>query len=81
MFNPPSSYQNSGSFEEHVKRMTGHMQENQVDNQILEILQQAFEKELGRENIVRSRPERKRLFQEAAKAILTDVLGKIGGVK
>ena len=54
--------------------MTRRVQQNKVDNQILEILQQVFEKELGQENIVLSRPERIRLFQQVTKAILTDVL-------
>lgn len=81
MFNPPNSYQNSGSYDDLLKRMTRRVQQNKVDDQILEILQQVFEKEFGKENIVLSRPERIRLFQQITKAILTDVLGKIGDTK
>ena len=81
MFNPPNSYQNSGSYDDLLKLMTRRVQQNKVDNQILEILQQVFEKEFGKENIVLSHPERIRLFQQVTKAILTDVLGKIGDTK
>jgi hypothetical protein len=61
--------------------MTRRVRENKIDNQILGILQQVFEKEFGKENIVLSRPERIRLFQQVTKAILTDVLGRIGDTK
>lgn len=81
MFNQSNFYPNSGSYDDLLKRMTRRMQQNRVDNQILEILQQVFEKEFGKENIVLSRPERIRLFQQVTKAILTDVLGKIGDIK
>ena len=80
MFNPPNIYPNPGSYDDVLKRMTRRMQQNGVDNQILEILQQAFEKEL-QHGIILSRPERNRLFQQVSKAILTDVLRKIDDVK
>jgi hypothetical protein len=76
MFN---SYQYSGSYDDLLKLMTRRAQQNKVDNQIFEILKQFFETELGKEHMVLSRPERKRLFQQLTKAILTDVLGKIDG--
>ena len=78
MFN---SYQYSGSYDDLLKLMTRHAQQNEVDKQILEILKQFFEKELGKEHRPLSRPERNRLFQQVTKAILTDVLGKIDGAK
>ena len=78
MFN---SYQYSGSYDDLLKLMTRRAQQNKVDDQIFEILKQFFEKELGKENMVLSRPERTRLFQQVTKAILTDMLGKIGGTK
>jgi hypothetical protein len=58
--------------------MTRRVQQTKVDDQIVEILQQVFEKEFDKESLVLSRPERVRLFQQVTKAILTDVLGKIG---
>ena len=78
MFN---SYQYSGSYDDLLKLMTRRAQQNEVDNQILEILQQFFEKELGKEHKVLSRPERVRLFQQVTKAILAEVLGKIDSTK
>jgi len=78
MFN---SYQHSGSYDDLLKLMNRHAQQNEIDNQILEILKQFFEKELGKENRPLSRPERTRLFQEVTKAILTDVLAKVDGAK
>jgi hypothetical protein len=78
MFN---SYQFSGSYNDLLKLMTQHAQQEGIDDQILDILKQFFEKEIGRENRPLSRPERIRLFQEVTKAILTDVLEKIDGSK
>ena len=74
-------YPNPGSYDDILKRMTRRIRENKIDNQILGILQQVFEKELSKGNIVLSRPDRVRLFQQVAKAILADVLGKIGDIK
>ena len=78
---PPKSFQNSGSYHDLLKRMTHQVQQNKVDDQILIILQQVFEKELGKENIVLSRPERVRLFRQVTKAVLTDMLGKLNDIK
>jgi hypothetical protein len=78
MFN---SYQYSGSYDDLLKRMTRHAQQNEVDKQIFEILKQFFEKELGKENRAFSRPERNRLFQQVTEAIFAGVLGKISGTK
>jgi len=78
MFN---SYQYSGSYDDLLQLMIRHAQQNEVDIQIFEILKQFFEKELGKENRRFSRPERIHLFQQVTKAILTDVLGKIGDTK
>ena len=79
MFNPPNSF--PGSYDDVLQRMTRRAQQNKVDTRILELLQQVFEIELGKENIVLSRPERVRLFQQVSKAILSDVLGKVDDAK
>ena len=76
-----SSYQHSDSYDDLLKLMIQHAQQNEIDKQIFEILKQFFEKELSKENRPFSRPERARLFQQVTKAILTDVLGKIDGAK
>ena len=78
MFN---SYQYSGSYDDFLKLMTQHAQQNEIDKQITEILKQFFEKELSKESRPFSRPERTLLFQQVTKAILTDVLAKIDGAK
>jgi hypothetical protein len=78
MFN---SYQFSDSYDDLLKLMIRHAQQDELDSRILDILKHFFEKELGRENRAFSRPERNRLFLEVTKAVLTDVLGKIDGVK
>ena len=77
MFNPPNPYQNSGSYVDLLKRMTQRVQQQNIDDRLLEILQQAFENELEIGSIVLTRPERVRLFRQVAKAILTDILGKL----
>ena len=81
MFNPPNSFPASGSYEDLLKRMTRRVKENKVEEQILQILQQVFETELGKEQIVLARPERVRLYQQLAAMILTDVQGKIGAAE
>jgi hypothetical protein len=81
MFNPPNPYQNSGSYLDLLKRMTQRVQQQKVDDRLLDILQQTFEKELDIGNIVLSRPERVRLFREVSKAILTNMLVKLGDKK
>lgn len=81
MLNPPNFPHNSGSYVDLLKRMTQLVRQQKVDIQILEILKQVYEKELDEENIVLSRSERVRLFQQVAKAVLTDVLGKIDSAK
>jgi hypothetical protein len=81
MLNPPNSYPNPGSYVDLLKRITQRVQQSKVDNQILEILQKVVEKELDQQNIVLSRPERVRLFRQVTKAVLTDMLAKLGGEK
>ena len=81
MFNPSNSYPGSGSYEDILKRMTGRVKQTNVEDQVLAILQQIFEVELGKENVVLSRPERVRLYQQLANVILTEVQGRIGEAK
>ncbi len=81
MFNPPHSFPNSDPYDDLKKRMTQHMQENRVDNHILELLQNEFEKELSHQNIILSRSERARLFRDVAAVILQDVLSQVDDVR
>ena len=81
MANPPNFYQNPGSYDDILKQMTQRMQQKQVDNQIVTMLQQAFEKELTQGNLVLSRSERGRLFQQVSKTILRNVIRKIDDIR
>ncbi|HNK64447.1 MAG TPA: hypothetical protein PKL78_15045 [Anaerolineales bacterium] len=81
MFNPPNPYRDSGSFADLLKRMTLRMQQQKIDDHIREIFQQALEKELEVGSLVLARPERVRLFREAMKVILLDMLGKLEDTK
>ena len=78
MFSPPN-YQSSDSYDAILKRMTQRMRQHKVDDQVLELLQRAYEEEIGGAPIMLSRAERKRLFQQVGQAILADVLGKMDG--
>ena len=77
MLNPPDYYGNSDSFDDLLKRVTRRVREQKVDHQIVELLQQVFDKDLSKANLVLSRSDRVRLFREVSKAILTDARGKI----
>jgi hypothetical protein len=76
MFN---AYQHSGSYDDLSKLMIRRARQDGLDNQLVEILQKFFEKELEKEHMILSRPERVRLFREVSKTILADALGKIEG--
>ena len=74
---PPGSYQN-------VKARVYKKVSAKVNDQMLVILQNAlvilqnaYENALGAENVVLSRPERKRLFSQIVKMALEDVLKKL----
>lgn len=79
MFNPPI-YPNPNSYEDVLQRMKRRMQENGVDDRLVAILQEVFEKELEH-GVVLSRPDRGRLFREVSKNILTEVMSKVDGAK
>ncbi len=67
----------SGSFFDLKKRIMQKMQSAQVNDQISDAAQKAFEKALSSESIVLSRPEKQRLSHEILKSILTDMLAKL----
>ncbi len=66
-----------GSYHDLQKRMIQRVLAAKVDEQILGIVQAKYEEELAQRNIVLSRPERKRLFQQVLKAVLTDMISKL----
>jgi len=77
MTTPPNSYSDADITFNLVKRITQRLQQGGVENQILEILQQAVEKEFDKNHILLSRPEKIRLNRLVTKAVLTDMLAKI----
>ena len=80
MFNP-SDPRDSGSYVDLQKRMLARLLAAKIDEQILDILQKACERELADEHIVLSKPERERLFGQSMKAVLGGVLKKIETIK
>ena len=65
-----------GSYHNLQERMSKKVSAN-VNEQILGILQKAYEDALYEENVVLSRPERKRLLSQIAKMVMDDVLKKL----
>ena len=59
------------------KRTLKKVQGLKVNDQIFQVVQNAFEQALHTENILLSRPERKVLFLQILKAVLEDMIGKI----
>ena len=48
-----------------------------IETQVMELYQKAYEDALYKENIVLSRPERNRLFSQILKLVLEDMIKKI----
>ncbi len=67
-----------GSYDEIEKKMLQHVRAAKLDEKILTIVQAKYEEELAQRNIILSRPKRKRLYKVVVKAVLDDVLGKLG---
>ena len=61
------------------KRMLQKVQEAQVNDQIFEVVQKAYDDVINKENIVLSRKERKRLLAQILKSVLEDMLKKFEG--
>jgi hypothetical protein len=80
MFNPSDS-RDSGSYVDLQKRMLARLQAAKIDEQILDILQKACERELAAEHILLSKPESERLFGQSIKAVLASALTKFEGSK
>ena len=78
MFNPPNSVPEFGSYDEIEKKMLQRVRAAKLDEKILSIVQAKYEEELAQRNVILSRPDRKRLYKAVVKAVLADVLGKLG---
>ena len=75
MQNPFGDQQVPGSYHNLKERMYKKVSAN-VNDQILVILQNAYENALNAENIVVSRAERKRLFSQILKLVFEEILKK-----
>lgn len=78
MKNPFGDQQVPGSYHNLKERMYKKVSAN-VNGQILEIMVKAYEKALDEENVVLSRPERKRLLSQIVKMVMEDLLKKVDG--
>ena len=76
MKNPFGDQQVPGSYHNLQERMYKKVAVN-VNDQLLEILQKAFESALYEENIALSRSERNRLFSQIVQMIMEDLPKKI----
>lgn len=78
MKNPFGDQQIPGSYRNFEERMYKKVSAN-VNEQILEIVIKAYEHALYEENLVLSRPERKRLFSKVLKLVFEDLFKKLDG--
>lgn len=73
MQNPFGPQSDSGSYVDLRKRLLQSVQSAKINDQIIEIIKKALEAQ----NIVLSRPERKRLFSQIVNLVSEDLTGKL----
>ncbi len=73
MLNPLGSQPDSGSYVNLRKKLFQSVQSANINDQILEVIKKALEAE----NVVLSRPERKRLFSQIVKLVSEDLTRKL----
>ena len=78
MKNPFGDQQIPGSYHNLKERMYKKVSAN-VNGQITEIMVKAYENALNDENVMLTRPERKRLLSQIVKMVMEDVLKKFDG--
>jgi histone deacetylase complex regulatory component SIN3 len=78
MKNPFGDQQVPGSYDNLKERMYKKVSAN-VNEQIREIMFKAYENALDEENVLLSRPERKRLLSQIVKMIMEDLLKRVDG--
>ncbi len=61
------------------KRLLQNVKASKVNDQIFQVVQNAYENALKKENIVLSRSERMFLFSQILKSVLEDMIGKLDG--
>jgi len=77
MLNPFGSQKVPGSYTDLRKRMFQHVQHLNVNDQIFEVVKNAYDQALNRENVVLSRPEITRMLSQIMKMVLEDMLKKL----
>jgi hypothetical protein len=77
MFNPFSPQQDPGSYIDLRKRMFQHVQYLRVNDQIFDVVKNAYNQALIRENIILSRAEKDRLLSQIMKMVLDDMSKKL----
>ena len=77
MENSINSQSESDSYINSKERVFQKIHSYGINDQIFELVQRRYESALAEENIVLSRPERKRLFAEILKMVLDDMIKKI----
>lgn len=79
MLNPFDPQQEPGlfSYVNLKKRMLQNVQASGINDRIFQVVQDTFENALNKENIILSRPERKRLFAQILRAVLEDMNRKL----
>jgi hypothetical protein len=79
MLNPfgPQREPGLSSYVDLKKRMLQKVQASKVNDQIFQVVQNAFEEAMRTESIVLSRPERKLLFAQILKSVLDDMVNKL----
>ena len=77
MLNPFASQPDPGSYIDLRKRMFQRVQSLMVDDKIFEVVKNAYEHALIRENVILSRAERDRMLSQIMKMVLEDMLTKL----
>ena len=77
MQNPFMPGSDSGSYTNLKERVFQNVQAANVNDHIFEIVKRAYEQTLAKENIMLSRPERKRLLSQILKLVLEDMVKKL----
>ncbi len=78
MKNPFAPQQDPNPYLNLKKLMLQKVQEAQVNDQIFEVVQKAYDDVMNKENIILSRQERKRLLAQILKSVLEDMNKKLG---
>lgn len=77
MLNPFSPQQDPGSYVDLRKRMLQNVQYMRVNDKIFEVVKNAYEHALIRENVILSRAEKDRMLSQIMKMVLEDMVKKL----